>query len=88
MIVKLEEAKSIPKPILSLYLKNQMKEDNMIAEVWLRFAPPNKPFLLALRGAPVQDNTGDWQWLAQQDRQRFTVPYAERLSKGSILCKQ
>ena len=59
----------------------------MITEVWRRFAPPNKPFLLALRGAPVQGKKDNWQWLAQQDRQRFTVPYAERLSKGSIQCK-
>ena len=59
----------------------------MITEVWRRSAPPNKPFLFALRGAPVQDKTGNWYWLAQQDRQRFTVPYAERLSKGSIQCK-
>lgn len=31
----------------------------------------------------MQANTGnDWLWLAWEDRQRFTVPYAERLSKG------
>jgi hypothetical protein len=64
-----------------------MKEDKMIAAVGRRFAPPNKPFLFALEGAPVQDTIGNWQWLAQQDRQGFTVPYAERLSKGSIQCK-
>ena len=69
------------------HIKNQMKEDSMITEVWRRFAPPNNPFLFALKGAPVQDKRGNWQWLAQQDRQRFTVPYAERLSKGSIQCK-
>ena len=59
----------------------------MITEVWRSEATPNNPFLFALRGAPVQDKTGNWYWLAQQDRQRFTVPYAERLSKGSIQCK-
>jgi len=68
-------------------IAERVKEDVIITEVWRRFAPPNKPFLLALRGAPVQGKKDNWQWLAQQDRQRFTVPYAERLSKGSIRCK-
>jgi hypothetical protein len=42
-----------------------------------------RPFLFALGRLSVQAKTENgWLWLAWEDRQRFTVPYAERLSKG------
>jgi len=64
---------------LGFCVKSRIKEDSVIAKVWRRSAPPNIPFLFALKGLSVQAD--NWYWLAQQDRQRFAVPYAERLSK-------
>ena len=45
-------------PVLLTHFDVDLQEDGMIAGVWRRFAPPNKPFLFALKGAPVQGNMG------------------------------
>ena len=59
---------------------SKMSAVNVVIAKALLASLAKQPFLFALRRLSVQAD--DWLWLAWEDRQRFTVPYAERLSKG------